>query len=271
MNSKKIAFLGVGNMASAVITANGGGNVQFNDIILYDKYPKNFERFTDKGAIAANSVSEALEMSDYVFMAVKPQDYYTLMSEIKACSGYQNKIYISIGAGITVKAVSDYLNCDKVVRALPNTPMLIGKGVSAVCRNNLIPENDYVFARSLFESAGSVIEIEEAEMNRIIGVTSSSPAYVFEFINSMVEGAKAQGLNGDELISVICDVVAGSALLLKSSQKHPNEMTAMVASKGGTTEQALKALDENQFSQTIQKAMIACTHRADELGKINQK
>ena len=267
MNRRRIAFLGVGNMASALILANGGRNIDFEDIILYDKYPKNLERFTKNGAYAAKTLAEAVSMAECVLLAVKPQDYFTLMDEIKTCEGYRNKLYISIGAGIEVKTVADYLGCKAVVRALPNTPMLIGKGVSAVCKSDTVSCGDYGFVCSLFESAGSIIEIDESEMNRIIGVTSSSPAYVFEFIKSIAAGATAQGLDGDGLISVICDVLIGSAMLLKQSGKCPDEMIAMVASKGGTTEQALKTLDEKHFSHTVMDAMIACTKRADELGK----
>ena len=267
MKRRRMAFLGVGNMASALILANGGKTIDYKDIILYDKYPKNFDRFTRNGAYAAKTLSEAVSMADCVLMAVKPQDYFTLMDEIKQCEGYKSKLYVSIGAGIEVNTVSDYLSCNAVVRALPNTPMLIGKGVSAVCKSNAVSDEDYRFVYSLFECAGSAIEIDESEMNRIIGVTSSSPAYVFEFIKSIAAGASAQGLCGDELIPVICDVVIGSAMLLRDSNKTPDEMIAMVASKGGTTERALKMLAENDFSDIVKSAMIACTERADELGK----
>ena len=270
MKRRRVAFLGVGNMASALILANGGKNIGFEDIILYDKYPKNLERFTEKGAYVAEALSDAVCSADCILLAVKPQDYFILMDEIRQCDRYKDKLYISIGAGIEVKTVADYLGCERVVRALPNTPMLIGKGVSAVCKASNVNYDDYVFVRSLFEGAGSVIEIDESEMNRIIGVTSSSPAYVFELIKSIAEGASIQGLDGEELISVICDVVAGSAMLLRSSGKSPDEMIAMVASKGGTTEQALKALADNGFSETVTAAMLACTRRADELGKNNK-
>ena len=270
MNSRKIAFLGVGNMASAVILANAGSNVNFNDIILYDRFPEKLERFTKQGAYAAGSLCEAVSMCDCVFLAVKPQDYFGLMDEIKTCDGYSDKLYISIGAGIESSTVEGYLGCTRVIRALPNTPMLIGKGVSAICRSGKVSSEDFAFARSLFESAGSVIEIDESEMNRIIGVTSSSPAYVFKFIDAMLEGARAQGFDQDDLISVICDVVIGSAMLLKEYGKTPDEMISMVASKGGTTERALKRLDEESFSECIINAMLDCTARADELGKMKK-
>ena len=107
-------------------------------------------------------------------------------------------------------------------------------------------------------------------MNRMIGVTSSSPAYVFQFINAIYQGALAQGLPDRDLINIICDMVIGSALLLKKSSDTPEEWVARVASKGGTTERALEKLKEFQMNDAIAEAMIACTNRADELGEKNK-
>jgi len=109
--------------------------------------------------------------------------------------------------------------------------------------------------------------IDESDMNRLIGVTSSSPAYVFKFINAIYNGGLTQGLSSDGLIDAICDVVIGSAMLLKSSQASPDELVSKVASKGGTTEKAIQKLDELGFNEAILQAMIACTARADELGE----
>ena len=264
----KTAFLGVGNMATAVILANGNKTLDFSDIILFDIFKEKCDVLARKGAFCASSVKQAVELADCVFLSVKPQDYFSLLDLVKEADGYKDKLYVSIGAGIRVESVEQYLGCEKVVRALPNTPMLIGKGVSAVCRNPKISPEDFSFVYSLFESAGSAFLIDEEEMNRIIGVTSSSPAYVFKFIQAMIDGAAAQGLDMSEMLSVICDVVIGSAELLKSSGKTSAEMISMVASKGGTTEMALKTLDENLFDDSIIKAMKACSDRADELGKV---
>ena len=104
-------------------------------------------------------------------------------------------------------------------------------------------------------------------MNRIIGVTSSSPAYVFKFIDAICKGAASQGLDEKDLLNAVCDMVIGSALLLKSSSDTPSALISKVASKGGTTEQALLKLDEGGFDKAIENAMKACTLRADELGK----
>jgi pyrroline-5-carboxylate reductase len=104
-------------------------------------------------------------------------------------------------------------------------------------------------------------------MNRIIGVTSSAPAYVFKFIDAICKGADIQGLDGTSLLNSVCDMVIGSAMLLKGSSDSPSELIAKVASKGGTTEQALIKLNDGNFDDVVKEAMIACTARADELGK----
>ena len=145
--------------------------------------------------------------------------------------------------------------------------MTIGKGVSAICRNESAAKEDFDFVDSVFASAGSTIVIDESEMNRIIGVLSSSPAYVFKFIDAICKGADAQGLDGVELLDSVCDVLIGSALLLKNSDVSPAELISRVASKGGTTQKALDKLDEMNFDAIVAEAMIACTARANELGK----
>jgi hypothetical protein len=117
-------------------------------------------------------------------------------------------------------------------------------GVSVICKNEKISAEDFSFIESVFASSGSTLLIDEKDMNAIIGVTSSSPAYVFKFINAIFLGAKAQGLDSKELLNTICDMVIGSATLLKQSTDTPEELISKVASKGGTTEQALIKLDD---------------------------
>ncbi len=178
------------------------------------------------------------------------------------------KTYISIAAGLSSDGVSKKLNGAKVVRVLPNLPMVIGSGVSLVCKNDLVDAEVFEYICSAFGASGGVMRIDESEIDRMISVTSSSPAYVFRFVDAIYKGAIAQGLEFDEkeLISAICDVIIGSALLLKNSSDTPSELCSKVASKGGTTEQALKKLDELDFESVILQAMLACTKRANELG-----
>lgn len=266
--NKKFAVIGVGNMAKSIIDGITSTDIPVSSFYLFDKYCAACDRYKDKeNFYIANDIVSAVENADCILLSVKPQNYSEILSEIKQAVDFNKKLYISIGAGITSQSVSDELDGANVIRVLPNLPMTIGMGASVICKNENVSREDFDFVESVFASSGSTTLIDEKDMNAIIGVTSSSPAYVFKFINAIYMGAQAQGLNADELLDIICDVVIGSATLLKQSNDTPAELISKVASKGGTTEQALLQLDAGNFDKTIENAMIACTKRADELGK----
>lgn len=265
---KKFAVIGVGNMAKSIIDGITSADIPVSEFYLFDKFPAACDSYRGKeNFYIENDVTSAIEKSDCVLLSVKPQNYGEVLAEIKKADKFSEKLYISIGAGITSESVSTTLDGANVIRVLPNLPMTIGLGASVICKNENVSPEDFSFVESVFASSGSTTLIDEKDMNAIIGVTSSSPAYVFKFINAIYMGAMAQGLNADELLDIICDVVIGSATLLKQSSSTPSELISRVASKGGTTEQALIKLDEGDFDKTIERAMIACTKRADELGK----
>ena len=265
---RKLAIIGVGNMAKSIVLGVIKSNVPISEIIVYDSNPSQYEALPKElfTFSYASCIAEAVRNSDCVLLAVKPQNYPTVLKEIHAVSDHNQKLYISIGAGITVQSVSESLSHASVIRVLPNLPMTIGNGVSVICKNPAVSSRDFEFVTSLFSSSGSTLLIEESDMNRIIGVTSSSPAYVFKFIDSIYKSAIAQGLSDEGLLDAVCDVFIGSALLLKKSSESPQELISRVASKGGTTEQALKVLNDSNIERIIFDAMIACTNRADELG-----
>lgn len=264
--SKKLAVIGVGNMAKAIISGIRGSDIDISDFYLYDVNPDQYKKISGDEIVYAETIADAISSSDCVLLSVKPQNYPEVLDEIAKVPCSSDKLYISIGAGITVKSVCESLRTDRVVRVLPNLPMLISQGVSVICRNDDVGAEDFDLVVKIFESAGSSLIIDEKDMNKIIGVTSSSPAYVFKFIQALYDGAVAQGLSEDGLIEAICDTVIGSAQLIKNGFGTPNDMAKAVASKGGTTEKALEQLDEGGFNSTVIKAMIACTARADELG-----
>ena len=267
--SYKLAVIGVGNMAKAIVSGIASSSLPIDNLILFDKNKSQYESLNGKSIVyyTAESIADAISEANIVLLSVKPQNYPEVLDEIAQCDDAENKLYISIGAGITAESVSSVLGGAHVVRVLPNVPMLIGSGVSVICRNDSVPCAEFSLVCDIFRSAGSNILIDECDMNPMIGVTSSSPAYVFKFINAIYEGAIAQGLKDDgDMLSAICDVVIGSATMLKNSSDTPAELIAKVASKGGTTEQALNTLDASNFDAIISEAMKACTKRADELG-----
>ncbi len=266
--SKRLAVIGVGNMAKSIISGIKKSNIDVEHIYLYDINPNQYSAIVADNILPTNTINEAVTNSDYVLLSVKPQNFPEILAEISNLPCASDKVYISIAAGITVEYISNYLNTNKIVRALPNIPMLISKGVSAVCYNDKISTENFDFVVDIFKSSGSVLKINEADMNKTIGVTSSSPAYVFKFIQAICDAATAQGLSDDGLISAVCDMIIGSAELIKRGYDSPRNMIKAVASKGGTTEKALEVLDKYNFESIIAEAMIACTNRADELGQI---
>ena len=267
--NKKIAVIGVGNMAKAII--NGivfADGLDIDKIYLFDKNKEACSPFLNNSVFEiSNDILSAIKRSDYVLLSVKPQNFPEVLDEIEKASGHRNKVYITIAAGIATQSISKRLGGAVVIRVLPNLPITVGMGVCAICKSETANENDFEFVKSIFRSSGSVTVIDEDEMNRIIGVTSSSPAYVFKFIDAICKGAEAQGLDGDALLDAVCDMVIGSAILLKGSKDSPSQLVSKVASKGGTTEQALLKLNDYNFDEAIKEAMLACTARADELGK----
>lgn len=264
-----MAVIGFGNMAKAIISGVLNSSVDIKEIKIFDKNPAQYDSFENhrEKLKKEESIASSINGADVVLLSVKPQNYPEVLSEIAENQGYDKKLYISIAAGITSQSVSDALSGADVIRVLPNVPMIIGKGVSVICANEKVGAEKFRFVCDVFGSAGSNVIINEEDMNAMIGVTSSSPAYVFRFINAIYEGAIAQGLSDDgELINAICDVVIGSAQMLKASNEAPKELIQKVASKGGTTERALAVLDSQEFDATLINAMKACTARANELG-----
>lgn len=265
MKSMKIAFLGVGNMAGAIL-GSLRGIVQDEDILLYDRFPAAVERFADRAYRIVDSAPAAVRDADCIIFAVKPQNLPEVFAELASidCSG---KVIVTIAAGVQIAAFTDALGDLPVIRVMPNTPLLIGAGVCALCRNDRVDDETFAFVRSLFDAAGQTLVLDEDDMNKIISVTASSPAYVFLFIKSIYESGLAQGLQDDCLLDAVCNTVIGSARLVKESGKTPDELIAMVTSKKGTTEQAMLKLHEYKLPEALHEAMLACTRRAEELGR----
>ena len=268
---RKIAFIGVGNMANAII---GGllrsGAVDCAHLILSDKIPDKCADYVKNGAAFASSPTEAAAGADCIVLSVKPQNFPEILPELSEVAGIADKLIITIAAGISSDTVRKALRGAATVRVLPNTPMLVGQGVSVICRAEDVSAEDFAFVTSIFEASGSVQIIDESEMNRIISVTSSSPAYVFAFIDAIYQGALAQGLEAEGLLGAICDVVIGSAALLKAGDLTPEEQIKRVTSKGGTTEQAMNVLRRRDMTAMVVDAMKACTARAEEMDAANR-
>ncbi len=258
---KKYSFIGAGNMAYAII-----GGMKSSDITIYDKVPSQYDKFNGKLKIAG-SAAEAVEVADYIILAVKPQNFAELTKEISD-SGVKltGKTFISIAAGVSCASICKGLNADvPVIRTMPNTPLLIGKGVTAISKNSFVSDTAFHEIKEMFSASGSVFELPEDKMNAVIAATSSAPAYIYYIIDCIYKEAKAEGLESEMLLKVICDMVKGSADMVINSDKTPEELVKMVTSPNGTTERAMEIFYKEGLFEMISKAMKACTKRAEEL------
>ncbi|WP_243577969.1 pyrroline-5-carboxylate reductase [Clostridium minihomine] len=268
MNEMVVGFIGAGNMAGAII--NGilrAGIHPAQDMTVFDISEEKRSTFQAKGLQTASSVSELVSGSDIVFLAVKPQNFAEVLESAKQ-SVTQDKLFVTIAAGISIHYITSTLDCDcPVIRAMPNTPLLVGKGATALCRSQKVTDSDFDFVHSIFQACGTVEILEESQINTATSVNGSGPAYVYLFAKAVAESAERQGIAQDAALRLFCQTLSGSAEMLLHSGHTPEELIKMVSSPGGTTLKALEVFYNRGFEGIIDEAMLACTHRAEELGK----
>ncbi len=268
MSEKKIGFIGAGNMATAIINGILGNKAKSaENIYVFDLDKNKLAVMTKKGINAVGTGKELVRNSDIIVLAVKPQNYDEVLSEIKS-EADEAKIFVTIAAGISIEYVrkSLGLNCP-MVRVMPNTPLLLGKGATALCRSENITDEDFEEVYNMFALSGDAAILPESQMNAIIAVNGSSPAYVYLFAKSMVDYAVSVGIDAATALRLVCKTFEGSAEMLRSSGDTPEQLIEKVCSKGGTTIEAMNVLNEREVPKAIADAMAACTKRAEELGK----
>lgn len=269
----KYSFIGVGNIARAFLgamnTLEGKLACDPSDIFLFDKNSSQTEEFKKSGYVITNSIFECINASDYVFLCVKPQNYREVLSEIKNSKIHlTGKTFVSVAAGISTKQICECIGTDvAVIRTMPNTPLTIGQGVCAACRNEMVSSKAFERVCRIISSKAELLILDESKMNAIIGITGSSPAYVYRFIDAISDSAIKQGLDDPKILSAICKVFIGSAMMVLESKKDIKDLISAVRSPNGTTEKALEIFDSLDIDSIIDKAIIACNERADTLGE----
>ncbi len=264
-----LGFIGFGNMAMAIASGVLRSRILVPEkIYAYDISKSKINEFLNDYSInVCNSVDELLSLCDTVVLAVKPQNYSDVLSASSKCD--VSKItFISIAAGISIGKIRSFLGNDaKVVRLMPNTPLLLGYGATAACRSDNISDDKFNEICSLFECSGEVSVITEDKMNEIISVNGSSPAYLFLFAKAVCEYAQSCGIDYDTAKHLFAQTMIGSAKMVIDSGDDLQTLIDKVTSKGGTTAKALEKFYEADFCEIIKSAMDACTRRANELGQ----
>lgn len=263
-----VGFIGAGNMAGAIIEGILKNQVySASELTVCDVSAEKCRKYADMGMNVADSIRELARNSRVIFLAVKPQDYEKVLTELKGFAD-GGKIIISIAAGISTEYVRKIVGYGcKVVRAMPNTPLLLAEGATALCRGEGVSEPEFAEVRRIFEAGGLVCVLEEEQMNAVISVNSTSPVYVYLMAKAVVDGGAQQGIDEETSKALFCKTLIGTARMMMETGRSPDELVRMVASPGGTTEAALKGLEEHGFEDAVKDAMLRCTKRAEELGK----
>ena len=273
----KIGFIGLGNMATAIIggllregtVLADGTAVTAADLIGSAKTEATRQAKATQFGIAVTADNrEVAAAADVLVLAVKPQFFPEVITEIRDAVN-ENALVISIAAGLTLERIAALFGRDentmRLIRCMPNTPALVNAGCTAVCPGTGATEDDEALCLALMESFGHAIVIPERLMDAASAVAGSSPAFVFMFIEALADGAVEAGMPRAQAYEFAAAAVAGSAQLVLETGPHPGDLKDMVCSPGGTTIEGVKALEQRGFRAAAMEAVGACVAKAKAL------
>ena len=261
---KKIGFIGCGNMAKAMIGGIVGKKlVAPEDIIASNRSRKALDHARETWGITVteDNISVA-EESEILILAVKPQFYSQVIGEIKAVVR-EEQLIVSIAPGKTLSWMEEQFGRPlKFIRCNPNTPALVGEGISSVSPGDRVTEEELKQVIEILESFGKASVVPETMSEAVIAVSGSAPAYVFMFIEAMADGAVSLGMPRTQAYEFAAQAVLGAAKMVQETGMHPGALKDMVCSPGGTTIQAVRVLEDKGLRSSVIEAMTACAEKA---------
>jgi len=277
---KSIGFIGAGTMGEAMISALiQAGVIAASAITASDVSPDRLDQLKRSYAINVTDDNFSLfSACDIVILAVKPHYVGTILSSIAASKDYRivnRKLVISIAAGIPISKIEkclypplDATSCSHlpIIRVMPNTPSLVMAGMAGMSPNGYATPDDLADAERILKAMGNVIEFKEADLDAVTAVSGSGPAYIFYYIESMIEAGVKSGLSSADAYELVLTTIKGAVKLLEDRGDSPEHLRKLVTTPGGTTEAALKVLETRHFKQSIVDAIAAATAKAREIG-----
>lgn len=271
----QIAILGSGSMGTAILSGLIAAGTAPENIkastasaesarALAGKF--SIQSFATEETPAANA--ETAQDADILLIAVKPAKVIDTLQEIKGTIK-EGALVVSVAAGITTQAMEEALGGKaSVIRAMPNTPSIVGHGVTGIAKGANATDQELAIARKLFETVGQVLVVDEDKINSLSTISGSGPAYVFYFAEKLMKAAKEMGFSDEEANLMVRATFLGSATLLAASSETPETLRAQVTSPNGTTMQAIAKFDEANLEKTFIEATGAALARAIEIGKV---
>ncbi len=262
-----IGFIGAGNMGSAIMKGIAKSSMKNIQLFAFDKLSDKTDELKKYGVEICSGENEIVEKCKYIFLAVKPQVIEGVLKTVSEKIS-SNNVIVSIAAGISDEyIVSKTISDAKVILVMPNTPLLLGEGASALSRNDKVSDEEFKLICDIFAVCGKIAVIPKNKMKEIIAVNSSSPAFIYLFAKGFIEYGEKAGIEPDAVKSMFAQALIGSAKMITDSGYTIDELIKMVSSPGGTTLAGLDALYEGKLTDTVNDACERCTKRAYELSK----
>jgi len=263
-----VGFIGVGNLASSVISGmRKSEKFKHTKLFLFDNYPEKAKAFENEFTTICTSESEVIAHSDCIFIAIKPADFETTLKTISDTVDVSGKFFVSTAAAVTTHYISSRLNGAPVVRTMPNLPIANGIGATAVCGGQGTNKKQIDFVCEIFKSGGICVVLPEEQMNKVIAINGSSPAYFYLFVKAMTDWAVLNGFDEAIARKLVAQTVKGCGEMILKSETSLDDLVKAVCSPGGTTIEAVKVLQNSDFCDSITRAMDACTAKAELLNK----
>jgi pyrroline-5-carboxylate reductase len=275
MENNKIAIIGAGSMGTAILSGLIAAGTAADSITASTATTQSSKALSDKFGIksfaldASHSAnSDASQGADVLLIAVKPAKVLSTLEEIND-SVKDSALVISVAAGVTTESMEQAIGSKaSVIRAMPNTPSIVGHGVTGIAKGKSANDSQLAVAKALFETVGQVLIVEEDKINALSTISGSGPAYVFYFAEKLMNAARKMGFSEKEANLMVRSTFLGSATLLAASSDSPETLRAQVTSPNGTTMQATARFDEADLEKVFIEATEAALARAIELGKI---
>jgi len=260
--SYKIAILGVGNMGGSLAKAVAG-NLEGSTVFIYDRVFEKERDLIKNGCIATGKAIDACKKADVIIIAVKPNIIPVVISEIK--DYIEDKLLISIAAGMKTSVYEEMVPGQRFVRAMPNMAVAVSEGMTTLVAGMHATEDDIKTSEEIFRATGKVVVIKESLMDAATAIAGSSPAYVFMLIEAMADAAVSEGLSRHTSYKMAAQAVMGSAKLMLENDEHPAMLKDKICSPGGTTIEAVNTLEKGGFRTTIIEAVKACTNKSRDM------
>ncbi len=263
---KHIAFIGGGNMASAIIGGLVAQGFALSHLHVVEPFAEARTKLHgDFGIQAHAEAGEFLKRADLVVWAVKPQTFKDAALQVQSFT--RNALHLSVAAGIRSDTIAQWLHTQRVIRTMPNTPALIGKGITALVARDGVSPADKDWAGEVIGTTGDVLWLsDEAQIDAVTALSGSGPAYVFYFMEAMREAGIDMGLDAAQAYQLAVATFIGAGELAKASSEPPEVLRQRVTSKGGTTYAAISAMEHSGIKASFIQAMQAAQVRAKEMG-----